>query len=273
MWRASDYDGSMRWRLGTTGYHNPGWADIFYPEGLPHSKWLSHYATRFDAIELNTTFHAMPTEDRVRKWAERVSGDFRFAVKAPRAVTHEVPLAYAAPVMEEFLAAVRALGGRLGPVLLQLPPEVSFEQVDGLAALLDELPNDIRFAVEFRSATWFRGEAFELLRSKNVAVVAAELEGHPESRAVVPTADFLYVRLLGRHGRFPDETHERFDPTPRLIDWHRRILTAAEASDVTECWVLFNNDYAGHAPATLRRFSKIAKVPLAEGPAKQQTLF
>jgi len=264
----------MRWRLGTTGYHNPGWAGIFYPDALPQSKWLGHYSTQFDAIELNTTFHAMPTAERVGKWAGRVGGDFKFAVKASRAVTHDVPLSHAAPALGEFLAAVRVLGGRLGPVLLQLPPEVTFEQSEGLARLLDALPDDVRFAIEFRSATWFRGETVEMLRARNVALVAAELEGHPESsQEIVSTADFLYVRLLGRHGKFPDETRERFDPTPRLIDWHRRIVATAERSGVDECWVLFNNDYAGHAPATLRRFAKIARVLLPEGPAKQQTLF
>ncbi|HEX6984504.1 MAG TPA: DUF72 domain-containing protein, partial [Planctomycetaceae bacterium] len=197
----------------------------------------------------------------------------RFAVKASRAVTHDLPLAAAGPAMNAFLAAVRQLGEALGPVLLQLPPEVGFERFDGLAALLGGLPRDVRFAVEFRSATWFRAETFDLLRAHGVALVAAELEGHPESATVVPTADFLYVRLLGRHGRFPDETRERFDPTPRLIDWHRRIAAAAAGGAVGECWVFFNNDYAGHAPATLRRFARVARVPLPEGPVKQRKLF
>ncbi len=263
----------MRFRLGTTGYHNPGWAGTFYPEGLSRAKWLAYYASRFDAIELNTTFHAMPTAEKVRRWAERVGEDFEFAVKATRAVTHDLPLSQAAPVLAVFLDAVRELGGRLGPVLLQLPPEATVEQLPGLAVLLDALPDDVKFAIEFRSATWFRSEMFDLCRARNVAVVAAELEGHPESAGIIPTADFLYVRLLGRHGRFPDETRERFDPTPRLIDWHRRIVAAASESDVRECWVLFNTDYAGHAPATLCRFAKIARVPLAGGPAKQRKLF
>lgn len=264
----------MRWRLGTAGYHYAGWAEgRFYPEGLPQAKWLRYYSSRFDAIELNTTFHAMPTAEKVRKWRGRVGEGFRFAVKTSRAVTHEGPLGQAGPAMAEFVAAARGLGKQLGPVLLQLPPEVTVEQAGGLATLLDSLPDDVRFAVEFRSATWFRAETFELLRSRDVAAVAAELEGHPESAGVVPTTDFLYVRLLGRHGRFPDETRERFDPTPRLIDWHRRIVEAAAGADVKECWVVFNNDYAGHAPATLRRFAKIARVPLAEGPARQGELF
>lgn len=264
----------MRWRLGTAGYHYSGWADgRFYPERLPQSKWLAHYASRFDAIELNTTFHATPTTEKVRKWRERVGEGFDFAVKASRSVTHEAPLGQAPRAMAEFLAVMRELGDRLGPVLLQLPPEVTAEQMDGLRTLLESLPDDMRFAVEFRSATWFRAETLDLLRARNVALVATELEGHPESATVVPTADFLYVRLLGRHGRFPDETRERFDPTPRLIDWYRRIVTAASTAEVKECWVVFNNDYAGHAPATLRRFARIARVPMPEGPARQGELF
>lgn len=263
----------MRWRLGTTGYHNPGWAGTFYPEGLAQARWLPYYATRFDAIELNTTFHAMPTREKVLRWRERVGDGFRFALKAFRGITHDTPLASSAPLLEEFVAAVGVLGESLGPILLQLPPDVTFQQLDGLAALLGRLPDAIRVAIEFRSPDWFVGETFDLLRERNVCLVAADLEGHPESRAVVPTADFLYVRLLGRHGRFPDETRERFDPTPRLIEWHDRITAAVADGGVRETWVLFNNDFAGHAPATARRFATLAGLPGPGGPAKQRKLF
>lgn len=263
----------MRWPLGTMTFGNDDWLGTVYPEGLGVSRRLGYYATLFPAIELNTTFHAIPTAETVARWREQVGEGFRFAVKAPRAVTHDRALAFAGPVLAEFVEVIRGLGPQLGPVLLQLPPEVTFEQFGGLRALLDAAPDDVRLAVEFRSATWFRRETLELLRARNVALVAAELEGHPESAEVVPTADFLYVRLLGRHGKYPDQTRERFDPTPRLIDWHRRIVAAASKAGVGECWAFFNDDYAGHAPATLRRFAKVARVPLPEPPVKQRSLF
>lgn len=263
----------MLYRLGTTGYHNPGWAGTFYPEGLTQSRWLTYYASRCNAIELNNTFHAMPTPEKVRRWRDRVGDHCRVALKATRAITHDVSLEYAIPALHEFIDAARHLGPALGPILLQLPPGVGIEQRAGLAKLLDELPHDIRFAIEFRTASWFQPDIFELLEAKKVALVAAELEGHPESSTIVPTADFLYIRLLGRHGRYPDETYERFDPTPRLIDWHHRIEAAIASTEMRECWVLFNNDYAGHAPATLRRFAKICGAPLSEPAAKQRELF
>jgi uncharacterized protein YecE (DUF72 family) len=263
----------MLWHLGTMTFGNDDWLGSVYPEGLASSRRLSYYATLFRAIELNTTFHAIPIAETVARWREQVGEGFRFAVKAPRAVTHDTALAFAGPVLAEFVNVVRGLGPHLGPVLLQLPPEVTFEQFGGLATLVGSLPEDVRFAVEFRSATWFRRETLNVLRARNIALVAADLEGHPESSEVVPTADFLYVRLLGRHGKYPDQTRERFDPTPRLIDWQRRIAAAASEADVGECWVFFNDDYAGHAPATLRRFAKVARVPLPAPPVKQRSLF
>ena len=262
----------MRWRLGTMTFGLADWAGTFYPERLPKARWLGHYASRFDAIELNSTFHAVPAAETVAKWLEQVESGFRFAVKAPRSVTHDGPTV-AGTVLPEFFDIVREFGDAIGPVLFQFPQEVTYSQFAAVRALLSEVPREFRVAVEFRSASWFRGEVYELLRGQNVALVAAELEGHPESAGIVPTADFLYVRLLGRHGRFPDAKTERFDATPRLIDWHRRILAAAERCGAGECWVFFNDDYAGHAPATLRRFAGVAKVSLPEEPVKQRKLF
>ena len=260
----------MRWRLGTTGYYNRGWRGPFFPPGLPQSKWLSHYATRFDAIELNTTFHAMPARDRVRRWAEKVPDDFRFSLKAPRAVTHDCDLRDAAGPLAEFLDVASELGPKLGVVLLQFGPHHGVGERPALDRLLAGLPTHVRFAAEFRDASWLAPETYRLLRSRGVALAASDLIELPESAGIVPTTDFLYVRLLGKHGRFESDDRELFDPTPRLTWWRDRLVRACAKANPASTWVLSNNDFAGHAPATLRRFADLADVSLPGDETKSQ---
>ena len=255
----------MRWRLGTTGYFNRGWRGAFFPPGLPQSKWLPHYATRFDAIELNTTFHALPTRDRVRGWASKVPADFRFSLKAPRTVTHEGPLAFAAEPLAEFLDVAAELGPKLGVVLLQFGPHHRADELPDLARLLAPLPDAwpaVRFAVEFRHASWLAPPTYRVLRGAGVALVASDLDDLPGAAGIVPTADFLYVRLLGKHGRFESDDRELFDPTPRLTWWRDRLRRAADHAKPAAVWALSNNDFAGHAPATLRRFAGLVGAAL-----------
>ncbi|MFH5805332.1 DUF72 domain-containing protein [Alienimonas sp. DA493] len=266
----------MRWRLGATGYYNRGWRGAFFPPGLPQSKWLSHYATRFDAIELNATFHAAPTRQRVRDWAAKVPDDFRFSLKAPRAVTHDVALKDAADPLAAFLESAVEMGPKLGAVLLQFGPHHGVGELPALERLLAGLPHDeVRFAVEFRDASWLVPPVYRALRAHGAALVAADLDDLPAAAGIVPTADFLYVRLLGKHGRFESEDHELFDPTPRLTWWRDRLQRAIASGRFGEggpatAWVLSNNDFAGHAPATLRRFAGLTGVSLPGDEAKAQ---
>jgi uncharacterized protein YecE (DUF72 family) len=247
------------------------WLGPFYPPKTPKNRWLPYYAGMFNAIELNTTFHAVPTPDRVAGWAAAVPEHFRFAVKASKQATHDVPLAAAREPLAAFIDSVRSFGSRLGPILLQLPPWCGVEQTSGLQTLLASLPADLRFAVEFRSADWLTESTFELLARHNAAFVGLEHEDHPQHAQVRATTDFLYVRIVGKHGRYDDIGREVFDPTEQLEAWWRRIEAAA-GPEVREVWVTFNNDFAGFAPATLRRFAKIAGVELAK-PPRQRDLF
>ena len=263
----------MRWRLGTTGYFNRGWRGPFFPPGLPQAKWLSFYATRFDAIELNTTFHAMPTRDRVRGWAAKTPADFRFSLKASRVITHEGPLAFAAGPLAEFLDVAAELGPKLGCVLLQFGPHHRADQLPDLTRLLDPLRSThptVRFAVEFRHASWLAPPTYRALRAAGCALVASDLDDLPEAAGIVPTADFLYVRLLGKHGRFESDDRELFDPTPRLTWWHDRLRRATEHAKPAVVWALSNNDFAGHAPATLRRLAGLVGADLPGDAAKAQ---
>ena len=110
------------------GFSYDDWLGVFYPRGTKPGDWLEHYAKHFDAVELDTTFHAIPPVERVRRWASVVPMDFRFCMKAPKAVTHEPPVDRRIDLMRAFVEVARHFEERLGVILLQFPPSYTFEQ-------------------------------------------------------------------------------------------------------------------------------------------------
>jgi uncharacterized protein YecE (DUF72 family) len=180
---------------GTSGYAYPAWKPGFYPDDLPASRFLRHYAGRLNCVEINYTFRHMPSEKTVTSWIESTPPGFLFAIKAHQAITHSNRLKEGArEPMEYFLRTLKPLrdAGRLGPVLLQLPPNLRFD-LERLARFLQALPRDLRFTFEFRDASWFRDEVYELLREHGASLCVAESEALQAPDVV--TAGFVYFRL------------------------------------------------------------------------------
>src|SRR5438132_11268799 len=109
-------------RVGTSGYNYPEWRGHFYPEKFPASKMLGFYAERFSTVEINYTFYRMPTEKLVTGWAAGTPPNFVFTLKAPKRITHDRRLRDVDEPLRWFCDAAAALGGKLGPLLFQLPP-------------------------------------------------------------------------------------------------------------------------------------------------------
>jgi uncharacterized protein YecE (DUF72 family) len=180
---------------GTSGYAYPAWKPGFYPDDLPASRFLQHYATRLTCVEINYTFRHMPSEKTVEGWARATPPGFAFALKMHQRVTHMNRLKEGArESLDYFLAALGPLreAGRLGPVLVQLPPNLHADQ-DRLARFLDWLPAGTRFALEFRHTSWFTEDVYRLLRAHDVALCAADAEELQVPDVV--TAGFAYYRL------------------------------------------------------------------------------
>jgi uncharacterized protein YecE (DUF72 family) len=180
---------------GTSGYAYPAWKPAFYPEDLPAARFLQHYATRLTCVEINYTFRRTPSQKTLESWIAATPTGFTFAMKAHQRVTHTHRLKEGArEPLEFFLASLAPLrdAGRLGPVLLQLPPNLRLDR-DRLARFLDWLPRDTRFAFEFRDASWFTEEVYDLLRAHDASLCVADAEGLAVPD--VPTASFAYYRL------------------------------------------------------------------------------
>jgi uncharacterized protein YecE (DUF72 family) len=168
---------------------------------------------------------------------------------------------------------MRALGPKLAMVLVQLPPSCGIDQLESLEGLLKILPGDIRFAVEFRNASWGQQRTLDLLRAHRAALVAAEYLNRP-SRIHV-TTDQLYVRWVGEHGRFKELNREEVDVGPNLEWWRAEIGRVSREQPIEQVWGFFNNDYSGYAIAACRRFMRMMDLPVRadQDPAEQGTLF
>jgi uncharacterized protein YecE (DUF72 family) len=217
--------------IGTSGYTYPEWRGSFYPEKFPAGRMLGYYAERFPTVEINYTFYRTPSARTVAGWAAGTPEAFRFALKAPRRITHERRLKDVADPLGYFLDTARGLGTRLGPVLFQLPP--TFRQdVDRLAGLLALWPADLRAAFEFRHDSWFAPEVYARLRERNAALCVADTE--QGTTPAVATADWGYLRL-----RDLDYTDDR------LQAWGRSV----RAQDGwRETFIYFKHEESGTGP-------------------------
>ncbi len=178
---------------GTSGFSYKEWKGSFYPEKLPATKMLEYYSRQLPSVEINNTFYRMPRAEMLEKWATQVPDDFAFVLKANRRITHMKRLKDAGdPLDYQAQTAIGALGGRLGPILFQLPPYLR-KGVDRLRDFLAILPDGLRAAFEFRHDSWFVDEVYQALADRGAALVTADT-GEGEA-PVVETASFGYARL------------------------------------------------------------------------------
>jgi uncharacterized protein YecE (DUF72 family) len=184
----------MQLFVGTSGFSYAEWKGSFYPAGLPDAEMLPSYAERLPTVEINNTFYRMPQPALLEGWNQKVKSEgFRFALKAPRSITHISRLKDAADGTGYFLKVASTLGARLGPILFQLPPFLR-KDAGVLREFLEQLPPGTLAAFEFRHPSWFDDEITTLLADKGAALVAGDPdEGEP--LPLIATASFGYLRL------------------------------------------------------------------------------
>jgi uncharacterized protein YecE (DUF72 family) len=181
----------MAIRIGTSGFIYEHWRGRFYPPSARGSE-LEWYAQAFDTVELNVTFYRMPPASTFRSWASRVPDGFLFAVKASRYITHVKRLQEPRPSVELLVDRARELGAHLGPILIQLPPDLEHD-LPALEETLDAFPPGLRLAFEPRHASWFVDDVRRALADRNVALCVADRRG-----PITPlwrTADWVYLRF------------------------------------------------------------------------------
>jgi uncharacterized protein YecE (DUF72 family) len=225
-------------RVGCSGWNYAHWRERVYAQGLPQRRWLEHYATLFDTVEINNTFYRLPARSAVASWVAATPSDFLFAVKASRFLTHMKRLTDMGQGVRRFYDRIEPLAAspKMGPVLWQLP-ENFHRNDERLAGALERLPPG-RHCFEFRHPSWFAEEVYELLGRHGAALVIGD---HPERpfQTHELTTDWTFIRFhhgsRGRNGNYSEKELEGW--RVRIEEWRHDV----------EVFAYFNNDWMGFA--------------------------
>lgn len=257
----------MTFRIGTQGWNYDFWRGRFYPRGVRPADRLEVYSRVFDTVEIDSTFYAMPPAERFRSWYERTPAGFVFTAKLPRDITHDARLVGVDDLLIEFCDRASELKEKLGPLLIQLPPDMSVRERPAVGAFLRSLPRELEFAVEFRDAAWFDEQTMDLLRDLDVTLAVSVGPWLATSAALDVAARapgrFQYLRWLGspRHQDLNGPLIAARDED--LERWARRILDNQPGRPTV--YAYFNNDYQGHSPESARRLQTLVGIePIRE---------
>ena len=233
--------------IGTSGWSYKHWRNTFYPSELKVKDQFSYYTKKFNTVEINNTFYGVPSDETFLNWKNSVPEDFVYVIKANRFITHMKKLRDPSQSLQSFMSKVEHLGTKLGAVLFQLPPYLNVN-LQVLEDFLAELPEENRFVMEFRNASWYLPEVYALLKKYNVAFCIYELAGHISPVEI--TADFVYLRLHGPgenkyQGSYSDQT---------LTEWAEQCKIWLETNDV---FIYFDNDEQGYAAFNALQLRKL----------------
>ena len=212
---------------------------------------LARYATRFDAVEINSSFYRPHATATYARWAASVPADFRFSVKLPKAITHEARLQRTGDALSRFTDQIAGLGKRLGGVLVQLPPSLAFDAriADTFFATLRRRL-DAAVACEPRHASWFDPRVDTIWRRYAIARVAADPARLPEAAQPGGSGRWRYWRLHGS----PRMYYDGYDDA-RLRAFATALRSGAKAG--RPAWCVFDNTAAGHAIADAVRLQAL----------------
>lgn len=215
---------------------------------LARSRWFEYYAQHFNAVEINATFYRSFKIETYQKWRSKAPPEFRYAIKAPRVITHRKMLVNTAQDILEFSTCAQQLGETLGMMLLQLAPHMALD-FQRLRTALQSFHDPSQVAVEFRHSRWEVAETFELLQELGAAYVCADSPKYKLKDRI--TGKKGYIRLHGRRIWYADNYSES-----ELCEFaklaHGMISQGAEA-----VYIFFNNDIGGFAHRNALKLKEI----------------
>jgi len=265
-------------RIGTSAFTAAGWETSFYPGGMKPAEYLTYYATKFNTVEVDSTFYRTPSVATVNGWERKTAAGFSLAAKVPQLITHEKILQDCDADLKHFVETMDLMGDKLGPLLFQFGYfnktvfKTGKEFLARLEPFLKKLPKGYRFALEIRNKQWLSAEFFDLLRAHNVAYALIDQVWMPPPSEIFAkfdpiTADFTYIRLLGdRKGiELKTKVWDKVivDRSRELMSWVNVCERAVRRGVST--YVYVNNHYAGFAPATVEQFERMWRAATEKG--------
>ena len=213
-------------RIGTSGIAIPG-TKLTFPFEFQSKSRLHYYSSIFNTIEINSSFYKVPMHATFEKWRQDVPEDFQFTIKLWREITHVKELKFNPGNIDMFLKAADHTGNKKGCMLVQFPGKISLEYYNELEAILQRLTecnNEIkwRYAIEFRSPTWYVSETFELLDEYGASMV---LHDKAKAKNTVPNkgASFIYTRFHGPDGDYRGSYSDKHlhEQSEKIGEWLR----------------------------------------------------
>lgn len=239
----------VRWWIGCSGFHYKHWKEIFYPKGLSQNKWFEFYCQHFNTLELNVTFYRFPQLSFLESWHAQSPDTFKFAVKAPRAITHFKKFSGTERMLSDFYnTSSEGLGKKLGCVLFQLPPRLSYTE-ERLEKIVNSLNPSFKNVLEFRHASWWNMEVYKKLSKNKISFCGMS---HPSLPAnVIENTKTLYYRFHG----VPELYKSKYD-----IKILEGFVNEIESAGKThESFIYFNNDIGGSAIANAEEMKSYIK--------------
>jgi uncharacterized protein YecE (DUF72 family) len=226
-----------QWWIGCSGFHYKHWKEVFYPKGLPQTKWFDFYCQYFNTLELNVTFYRFPQVRMLEGWYNKSPQQFLFSVKAPRIITHFKKFLGVERFVEEFYATIReGLKEKLGVALFQLPPVFSYTEAR-LQAIITNLNPEFINVVEFRHSSWWNAGVYNELAKHNIMFCGMSHPAFPQD--IIQNTKELYYRFHGVPALYASPYEEA-----ELV----RFCEAVNNSGITNrAFAYFNNDIGGSA--------------------------
>ena len=223
---------SPRYYIGTSGWHYEHWRGLYYPEGLPKSKWLQFYARQFNTVELNNSFYHLPSEKAFSTWRDFAPDNFVFAVKVSRFITHIKRLKNLGSAVENFLSRATFLQNKLGPLLYQLPPNMKRND-EILENFLSSLSQQYQHVFEFRNESWIDESVFRILEQYDAGFCVFDM---PDFHCpLVASSNFAYIRFHGSESLYSSCYSDE-----ELRKWAEKIT--ALGKNLEAVYIYFNND-------------------------------
>jgi len=191
--------------IGTSGFIYSKWRGKFYPEDVPKFKYFDYYAEHFNSLELNSTFYKIPKETTVKSWKYKLKKyNMKMSIKANQNITHKNKLQKPELALE-FTGLLNPIKEYLGAILFQLPPSLKYDY-ELLDNFLSALPDEYKYAIEFRHKSWYNDKTYTILKQNKTALVWHDFD---QPFVLEKTARFTYTRFHGYtgkyKGRYPDE--------------------------------------------------------------------
>jgi len=222
---------TKKWFIGCSGFAYKEWKEVFYPQGLPQSKWFDYYTQHFNTLELNVTFYRFPTLKSLQAWHDKAPDGFVFSAKVPRWITHYRRFEETERMLGDFYGLLKdGLKEKMGVVLFQLPGQFAYS-TEKLHKIIAQLDYSFTNVIEFRNEGWWRKDVMQLLKKNNIGFCGVSFPKLPDDAVINTTMP--YYRFHGVPKLFYSQYSKAF-----VKKIYEQLATKKSAKTI---YVYFNN--------------------------------